>query len=524
MNSAQNANRSGKPRRWLVTAGVYILVLAAIGVAEGLADSSQDQSAKSSGPAGDSLASVVTDLRKEKKLVGLAAMVMIDGHVEGVAAVGERKKGSGVRLELDDRWHLGSITKSVTATMIARLIESGQMQWSDTVGECLPDAMMHEEWKRVTLRQLLTHTAGAPPNFPLWVALKTPALGPECTRARREAVLNVVAEKPLGPPGERFAYSNVGYTIAGAMAERATGATWEELVKRDVFEPLKLAGVGFGPPKSPSCEQPRGHKVVLGWKVSVDDDADNTPIMGPAGTVHMTLRDLCNYAMEHLRGELGTGKLLTAETYKQLHAPELSNYACGWVKKRPSYAIPHTLYWHNGSNTMWYALVVFIPGKNMAVAVASNDGDIDQAQSAAWKVVETSANRFNVEGDAARRQSLPSDAFPKKSPFAAVRWRDSEPEVRVGEEWFQLVSLDGITAGDIVKFSQSSYDDKWRKRFEEDLVEVLFRMGHEPKDAVPLVLQSLTSTERVTLEGVPITQANHRAIRDAAQVREHDEK
>ena len=218
----------------------------------------------------------------------------------------------------------------------------------------------------------------------------------------------MIAEKPAYPPGEKYAYSNVGYTIAGAMAEKVTGATWEDLVKREVFEPLKLTDAGFGPPKSPdeTLEQPRGHRVVLGWKVPVDDDEDNTPIMGPAGTVHMTLENLCTYATEHLRGELGKGKLLSAETYKRLHTPELNDYACGWVRKEPTKEIPYTVYWHNGSNTMWYALVVFIPEKNMVVAVTSNDGDIEKAEAAAWEVVKASVNQFNVEGDLPRRKSL----------------------------------------------------------------------------------------------------------------------
>jgi hypothetical protein len=91
----------------------------------------------------------------------------------------------------------------------------------------------------------------------------------------------------------------------------------------------------------------------------------------------------------------GTGKLLAADTCKRLHTPELDNFACGWVKKEPADEIPYTMYWHNGSNTMWYALVVFIPGKNMTVAVTSNDGDIAGAESAAWVVVEASANQLN---------------------------------------------------------------------------------------------------------------------------------
>ena len=119
----------------------------------------------------------------------------------------------------------------------------------------------------------------------------------------------------------------------------------------------------------------------------------------------MTLADLCAYATEHLRGELGQGKLLSAETYKLLHTPKLDDYACGWVKREPTARIPHTVYWHNGSNTMWYALVVFIPETNMVVAVASNDGDIENAEAAAWEVVRCSAVRFELGANAAEPQS-----------------------------------------------------------------------------------------------------------------------
>jgi len=178
------------------------------------------------------------------------------------------------------------------------------------------------------------------------------------------------------------------------MAEKTTGTSWEGLVKREVFEPLELVEIGFGPPRSPSktVDQPRGHISSLGQKVGMGDTADNTPIMGPAGSVHMTLENLSRYAEEHLRGEQGTGRLLAGETYKRLHTPRLHDYACGWVVKQPSDKIPHVIYWHNGSNTMWYALVVFIPATNMVVAVTSNDGDIKGAESAAWEIVKASIN------------------------------------------------------------------------------------------------------------------------------------
>jgi hypothetical protein len=108
---------------------------------------------------------------------------------------------------------------------------------------------------------------------------------------------------------------------------------------------------------------------------------------------------------------------------------------------------------------------------------------------------------------------------PERSPFAAVRWQEFQPEVRVGNEWFKLVSLDKIPATEIVGFSQWSYGDKWQMRFEEHLVVLLTRMGHPPEDTVTLVVQSLTSSQTRTLESVPMTEANRQAIKAAAETR-----
>jgi hypothetical protein len=109
--------------------------------------------------------------------------------------------------------------------------------------------------------------------------------------------------------------------------------------------------------------------------------------------------------------------------------------------------------------------------------------------------------------------------YPKRAPFSGVRWEEDKPVVKIGEEWFTLVSLDGIAAEDIVAFSWRTYMDKWRKRFEEDLVEVLTRMGHPPQDTVTLVVQSQTSSETRTLEDVPMTEANRWAIHKASPSR-----
>ncbi|QDU06590.1 hypothetical protein V6x_63440 [Gimesia chilikensis] len=112
--------------------------------------------------------------------------------------------------------------------------------------------------------------------------------------------------------------------------------------------------------------------------------------------------------------------------------------------------------------------------------------------------------------------------YPKRSPFAAVRWEESQPEVKVDGQWFKLISLNGIPAKEIVDFSKETYGEKWQKRFEEDLVELMTRMGHPPEKSVTLEVQSLTSSEKQTLKEVRMTYANRGAIRAAAQARERD--
>lgn len=109
--------------------------------------------------------------------------------------------------------------------------------------------------------------------------------------------------------------------------------------------------------------------------------------------------------------------------------------------------------------------------------------------------------------------------YPKKSPFNAVRWQGDEPEVRLDDEWFKLVSLNDIPASEIVAFSRRIFEDQWQQRFEEDLVELLAHMKHPPADTVKLVVQSLTTSKTSVREDVPMTEENRSAIYRASRNR-----
>jgi len=102
-------------------------------------------------------------------------------------------------------------------------------------------------------------------------------------------VANILRKPPVYTSKSKHLYSNIGYTIAESLASRS----WEDLIREEIFQPLGLDSAGFGPPKDHRnmLEQPREHQKSLfsrGGK-SVTSEVDNTSIIGPAGSIYMSL-------------------------------------------------------------------------------------------------------------------------------------------------------------------------------------------------------------------------------------------
>ena len=95
---------------------------------------------------------------------GMAAAVLRGERIIAQGVAGVRKRGTAERITLDDRFHLGSCAKAMTATLVAMLVEEGRLNWTTTLGELFADTVkpMHPAWEKVTLRQVLAHRSGLP--------------------------------------------------------------------------------------------------------------------------------------------------------------------------------------------------------------------------------------------------------------------------------------------------------------------------------------------------------------------------
>jgi CubicO group peptidase (beta-lactamase class C family) len=378
------------------TSAFRVVVLSAgLGAAPLLAGTLQDRPPVAA-PA-PTLAARLEAVRTAADLPAIAGMSFRSDTVLDVAARGVRRLGDPVEVTTGDLWHIGSITKSFTSALVGKFVERQELAWSTTLGDVL--GARAGKFAPVTLVDLLSHRAGLPANLTAAHDLQLQP-GSSVMDHRKRIVDVVLAGEPGAKPGEQYLYSNLGYVIAGALLEQKTSRAWEDLVRAEIVAPLKLSSVGFGAPGVPGAlQQPRGHRQsAAGSKLTPIEPplADNPPFLGPAGTMHMTVGDLTRWGQEHLRGERGTDGLLRAATFRRLHVPPRpdATYALGWVVRRDG---DRRTIWHNGSNTLWYAIVAFDPDADLGVVIATN-GSI-----AAARAIDAAAAEILKRGEQAKR-------------------------------------------------------------------------------------------------------------------------
>jgi CubicO group peptidase (beta-lactamase class C family) len=327
------------------------------------------------------LTSILAVIRSQKDLPALACAVVRSNRVVGFGVAGVRKQGVSEPVTLADKWHHGSLTKSMTATLAALLVDAGTLTWTTKVVDVFPEfaAGMHEDWKTVTLELLLAHRSGAPEDLnPSGIWTQIWNFGGTPREARLLLLQKVTALAPKSKPGTKYEYSNAGYAIAGAMLEKLANKPWEDLITERLFRPLGMTSAGFGVPATPRyIDQPWGHILGAGnarTPVAPGTDADNPPAIGPAGTVHCSLLDMARYVAFHLAGTRGEGTLLKPETFTKLYADVADQgYSLGWSVLTRPWAGGKALQ-HNGSNLQWFTTVWIAPNRNWAVVVLTNYG------------------------------------------------------------------------------------------------------------------------------------------------------
>ncbi len=214
------------------------------------------------------------------------------------------------------KFRLGSLTKQFTAAAVLLLEERGKVSLTDPIKKHLPDAPA--AWDAITIHHLLSHSSGIPnfTSFPDYESTKTVATTPTQTIAR-------FRDKPLDfPPGDRFAYSNSGYIVLGALIEKISGMPYAQFLQENIFTPLAMKDTGYDDSEAIIPQRAAGY--VRGPKGRGIAPYVNMTIPFSAGGLYSTTEDLLKWQLA-----LATGKVVSAASFAKMTTPNKGNYGYG---------------------------------------------------------------------------------------------------------------------------------------------------------------------------------------------------
>ena len=312
----------------------------------------------------DELSDYITRRLETASTPGVACGVLIDGDVVlggfGVTSVDHPQP-----VDPHTLFQIGSITKTLTATAIMRLVEAGCLQLADRVREHVPEFAVRdtEAAAAVTVEHLLTHTSG-------WFGDHFVDTG-EGDNALERYVLGMTDLEQQFAPGELFAYNNAAFGVAGMVIENATGRPFEAAMSELLLEPLGLRQSYFNPADVMTLKYVVGHdqgEVAVPWALQ--------RALRPAGGVITSVADLLTYARFHLdRGVASDGaRLLTVDSMDEMHAPRVRIWDgenCGLSWSITDVHALATLSHRGGTNGQTCELTL-VPARGFGVAVLTN--------------------------------------------------------------------------------------------------------------------------------------------------------
>ncbi len=261
-------------------------------------------------------------------------------------------KAYGTRAGLDTRFAIGSVTKTLTAACILRLVDKGKLSLSEPVTKFLP-AYRVSGADKLTLRHLATHTSGIPSYTD-----EPDLMSARSERRESASILARISARPLAfPPGSHFAYSNSNYYLLGLVIERIAGEPYEAALRHLVLEPARMTRT--------TLTAPRDDDEAPGRTVDDDDRLVPARSVEPAFTfaasgARSTARDLFAFDRALL------GPLLSEASRIEMATPHKGEYGCGWDAWREA---GYEIVSHEGGIDGYSSFFGRAPGAGVAVAV-----------------------------------------------------------------------------------------------------------------------------------------------------------
>jgi CubicO group peptidase (beta-lactamase class C family) len=317
----------------------------------------------------------------KKQSIPAIAVGIVDTDTIIIYSHGVKSINNPIPIEINDKFDIGSCSKSFTSFLAARLIKKGPIKYETTIKEIFASTnTIHPYYHDKTLADLLSHRAGIQPFTKEEEFQRIPGVLLKKDRANNRQLFSewVLTLEPTRDSQHSYIYSNAGYSIAATMLEKISNKSWETLMFEEVFKPLGING-WYGFPHLHSTNQPRGHINLAEYDSSAEDTLIQFPdsseydiyLFEPGGGITLSIAEHAVFLQELLKGLKGQGTLLTNEEYSDLlHSDYL--YSKGWLQLKTN-----GIYYlaHEGSNGMFYARAILCKQLNYGLILLSNAGN-----------------------------------------------------------------------------------------------------------------------------------------------------
>ena len=407
---------------------------------------------------------------ERSNLPSLSVAVVRDGKVVYQRTLGFENTWTRRQATTNTAYHVASVTKAFTATLAVVLHERGVIDLDEPIAKYLPEGVTisdtPKQGAKITFRQLASHSAGLPRSVPGTVQSVEWRYELEPQRLY-DLLPDVTLEYE---PGTGDGYSNLGFGLLGHALELAAGKSLNDLMQEHLCQPLDL--------KQTAIHVDPDLPVATGYSTPPrlpERHSYKRRLAGSGGLV-TSAGDLAKFLIAHMQPGVFTTNML-----REMHSPmKLENgrstfRALGWA--RDGGTPGGLILSKNGGRKNCGAWIGFAPEHGVGVAVITNIGEPDVDPIGLWLLSRAIPGVEEIY-------------YPKLAPFTGVRWESDadEPTVRVRGKWMRLTAIDGIPIDRLMKTARTTFGSIARKRFTEDLVELLHVAGHKPGETVTLLL------------------------------------
>lgn len=370
---------------------------------------------------------------------GVAVGLLHDSHEE-LLGVGDTNQNHRLPVLPDTLFQIGSISKTMTATLAMRLVEQGKLDLDTPLRHYLPALRFQDSTAtaRATLRHLFTHTGG-------WVGdyFEDTGRGDD---ALARYVANMADLPQLTPLGALWSYNNAGFSLAGRVIEAVTDQPFETVAQESLFAPLGMTMSFFFP------EEIMTHRFAVGHTVTATETTVATPwalrrSAHPAGGVTATVRDMLRYARFHLnggrteRGEqlMQPATIAAMQTCQAAAGSMADGVGISWLLNTLD-GVP--LISHGGATNGQIAQLVLAPSRGFALVILSNAnrGREVTRDLTNWAL----AHYLGLHQPTLHHQSLSADTLQPYTGYYTAQLSDVEVTSADGGLVLQVISKGGF--------------------------------------------------------------------------------